>query len=564
MKERRRANIARDLALGALAAAALAIAGCAGSGSASPQLAADAVYTHAKVVTVDDRSTIAQAFAVKDGRYLAVGSDAELRAFVGPGTSVVDLHGRTVIPGLADGHFHAAGGGPGIDLSTARSIAQLLAKVSEAAARAAPGTVLVSNSDWHEAQLREQRTPTAEELESAAPGKPVVVVRGGHSVFLNTTALARWNITPATPVPPGGAVPKDAQGRLTGELVDNARQLIQLPPPPPPTLNELEAEQRKLNSYGLTSVRLAAGSIEQWRLLQQLHAAGRSSVRYSVLLREPLPRLQAANLKQGDGDAWVLATGVKMIVDGGFEGAHMTTPYAEPMGQGGRYRGITVVPQNVFNDAVVGYNRAGWRVAVHAVGDAAVDEVLEGFEKANADKDIRQAGWTIEHAFVTRPDQYPRMKNLNLRLSVQDHLYLAAPVLRRYWGAERASQVTPVKTYLDLGLLVAGGTDAPVIPVNPYWAMYHFLTRETINAGAFGPNQAVTSRDTLLRIFTINNARLTDEGAIKGSIEPRKLADFVVLSQDILTIPAAQVQDLKAVATFVDGRKVYQDPDVAL
>jgi hypothetical protein len=253
-----------------------------------------------------------------------------------------------------------------------------------------------------------------------------------------------------------------------------------------------------------------------------------------------------------------------MIVDGGFEGGHMTRAYEEPMGQGGRYKGIVVTPQAAFNDAAVAYNRAGWRVAVHAVGDAGVDEVLEGFEKANADKDIRQAGWTIEHAFVTRPDQYPRMKNLNLRLSVQDHLYLAAPVLRRYWGAERASQVTPVKTYLDQGFLVAGGTDAPVIPVNPFWSMYHFLTRDTINAGAFGPNQAVTSRDTILRIFTINNARLTDEAAVKGSIEPRKLADFVVLSQDFMTMPAAQVQDLKAVATFVNGRKVYQDANVPL
>lgn len=549
--------------LGAVAGAISLAVGCAGRGGVS-EATADAVYTNAKVVTVDDRSSIAQAFAVKDGRYLAIGSDAQMRAYVGPSTAVVDLHGRTVIPGLADGHFHAAGGGPGIDLASTRSIAELLAKVSEAAANAAPGAVLVSNSDWHEAQLREQRTPTAEELESAAPGKPVVVVRGGHSVFLNTTALAKWNITTGTPVPDGGAIPKDERGRLTGELVDNAKRLITLPPPPAPTLEQLEAEQRKLNSHGLTSVRLAAGSVEQWRQLQQLRDAGRASVRYTVLFREPLQRLQDANLKQGEGDDWVRATGVKMIVDGGFEGGHMTRAYEEPMGQGGRYKGIVVTPQAAFNDAAVAYNRAGWRVAVHAVGDAGVDEVLEGFEKANADKDIRQAGWTIEHAFVTRPDQYPRMKNLNLRLSVQDHLYLAAPVLRRYWGAERASQVTPVKTYLDQGFLVAGGTDAPVIPVNPFWSMYHFLTRDTINAGAFGPNQAVTSRDTILRIFTINNARLTDEAAVKGSIEPRKLADFVVLSQDFMTMPAAQVQDLKAVATFVNGRKVYQDANVPL
>jgi predicted amidohydrolase YtcJ len=547
-----------------LGAVAAALAGCASDRGAPQQIAADAVYTNAKVVTVDDRFTIAQAFAVKDGHFVAVGSDAQVRAYVGPRTTVVDLHGRTVIPGLADGHFHAAGGGPGIDLSTTRSIPELLARISEAAAKAPAGAVLVSNSDWHEAQLREQRTPTAEELESAAPGKPVVVVRGGHSYFLNTTALARWNITTATPVPAGGAIPKSEQGRLTGELVDNARRLIQLPPSPPPSLEQLEAEQHRLNSYGLTSVRLAAGSIEQWRQLQQLHAAGRSTVRYTVLFRVPLQDLQAANLHQGEGDEWVRATGVKMVVDGGFEGGHMTQPYTEPMGQGGKYKGIEVMPQAAFDDAVRAYHRAGWRVAVHAVGDAAVDEVLNGFERANADSDMTHEGWAIEHAFVTRPDQYPRIRKLGLRMSVQDHLYLAAPVLRRYWGAERAAQVTPVKTYLDQGFLVAAGTDAPVIPVNPFWSMYHFLTRETISDGVYGANQAVTSRETLLRMFTINNARLTDDGAVKGSIEAAKVADFVVLSGDVMTVPAREVERLKAVATFVEGRMVYQEAGVGL
>jgi len=199
-------------------------------------------------------------------------------------------------------------------------------------------------------------------------------------------------------------------------------------------------------------------------------------------------------------------------------------------------------------------------VAVHAVGDAAVDEVLEGFEKTNAVEDITREGWTIEHAFVTRADQYPRMKALNLRLSVQDHLYLAAPVLKGYWGIDRASQVTPLKTYLDEGFLAAGGTDSPVVPVSPFWVMYHFLSRDTISDGVYGQNQAVLSRDTMLRVMTINNAKLTDEQAIKGSIEPGKLADFVVLSADYMTIPVAEVENLKALATFVGGKQSYADP----
>lgn len=526
---------------------------------------ADAVFTNGKVVTIDDRSSIAQAFAVKDGKFLRVGSTTEVMAHAAASTTVVDLGGLTVIPGLTDSHIHSGGGGPGIDLSKTRSLAELFAKVTEAAQAAQPGQVLVSNSDWHEAQLAEKRLPTAAELETAAPGVPVVLVRGGHSYFLNNTALALYNITPATPVPAGGAIPKDANGNLTGELTDTAKALVDLPPTPPTTIADLQAQQQLLNSYGLTSIRIPGTSVAAYRQFQELRDTGKATLRYNILFRpRNLADFQAsivdAGIKQGEGDEWVKVWGIKAGVDGGFEGGLMTQPYLDPLGQGGTYFGLQTTPQEVFNDYMVGLNQAGWRVATHAVGDAAVDEVIEGYELANAAKDITQAGWTIEHAFVTRPDQYPRMKALNLRLSVQDHLYLAAPVLKGYWGEDRASQVTPVKTYLDEGFLVAGGTDSPVVPVSPFWVMYHFLTRDTISDGVYGPNQAVMSRDTLLRIMTINNAKLTDEEATKGSIEVGKLADFAVLSADYMTIPDAEVENLKALATYVGGNQVYKDP----
>ena len=144
-------------------------------------------------------------------------------------------------------------------------------------------------------------------------------------------------------------------------------------------------------------------------------------------------------------------------------------------------------------------------------------------------------------------------------ISAQDHLYLAAPSLVQYWGRARAEQVTPVRTFLDQGFLVAGGTDSPVIPYSPFWAMYHFITRETISDGVYGPNQRI-SREEALRIFTINNAKLTFEEAIKGSIEPGKLADLVVLSGDYLTMPEKQIENLKALGTMVGGRFVHTDP----
>ena len=569
--------------IAAASASAILVAGCGGSSGSGgfsgfggfgdvgstdtnpiTPVSADAIFINGKVVTVDNNSRVAQAFAIKDGKFLSVGSTDEIKTLATSNTQVVDLKGRTVIPGLADGHFHSPGGGSGIDISQARSLADIFAKISDAAKTATPGQILVSNSDWHEAQLKEQRTPTASELEAAAPGIPVVLVRGGHSYFLNKTALAKWNITTSSLVPAGGAIPRDANGDLTGELVDTARNPVELPPPPPETQASIEKQQAVLNSYGLTSVRVAGTSVAAYRQLQQVRDSGRSTVRYSVLFRGVSPdALASQGIKQGEGDSLVSVWGIKMAVDGGFEGAHTTQAYAEPMGQGGTYFGLATMPQAAFNDSVIAFNNAGWRVATHAVGDAAIDQVLEGYEKASAAKDIRQTGWTIEHAAIMRPDQLPKLKALNLRMSVQDHLYLVAPILKNYLGVDRYSQYSPIRTYLDAGLLVAGGTDAPVIPINPFWGLYHLVSRDSISGGVAGANQA-TSREEALRVLTLNNAKLTDEADIKGSIEPAKLADFVVISGDIMTIPTGEIEDLKALETYVGGKRVYQDSSTPL
>ncbi len=548
----------------------LGLTGCGGEDSGPEP--ADMVFKSGKVVTVDGSSSVAQAFAVRSGRFVALGSDDDMTGFIGAGTKVVDLGGRTVVPGLSDGHMHNEGGGPGIDLSLARNVAELLAKVSGAAKTAKVGDVLVSNNDWHEAQLTEQRLPLATELETAAPGISVVLVRGGHDYILNTSALNKWNISKNTPVPPGGAITKDANGELTGELVDAAKGLITLPPGPPVTIDDLLRTQQKLNAYGIVNVRVPGSyrgdMFNDYKLIKQLRDAKRLTLRYSILLpalgaTDPAAfqnRVVAEGIQPNEGDDYVRVWGVKTLVDGGFEGGHMSRAYQEPYGKGGSFFGLTVVPPDKYNALVSAIHKMGFRVATHAVGDAAVDQVLDGYEKANAEKDLTGEGWTIEHAFVTRPEQLPRMKGLKLALSVQDHLYLAAPTLKNYWGIDRASQVTPVKTYLDQGFLLAGGTDTPVVPFNPFWAMYHFLTRDTISAGVYGANQAVPDRGEVLRMFTINYAKLINEEANKGSIESGKLADFVILSDDYLTIPAKQIQGLKALATYVDGKVVYQDP----
>jgi predicted amidohydrolase YtcJ len=365
------------------------------------------------------------------------------------------------VPGLADGHFHNEGGGPGIDLSATRSIADLLAAVGAAAAEAKPGDVVVSNSDWHEAQLREKRLPLATELDRVSGDNPVVLIRGGHDYILNSAALRHWKISKDTPVPDGGAISRDASGELTGELVDNAKRLVSLPPPKPVTVADVLTTQRKLNAYGITSVRIPGSYkgefFQALDTILTVRRAGELSLRYTVYLpgfgaRDPArirEIIEKSPLKQDEGDEWVRVGGIKLLVDGGFEGGHMSEPFAGDYGKGGTFYGLTVVPPKDYNAVIKTINDLGWRATTHAVGDAAIDQVLDAYEAADAGHAIGDKRWAIEHLFVSRPEQLVRMKKLGLILSVQDHLYLAAPALKNYLGSARASQITHTRN--DLG-----------------------------------------------------------------------------------------------------------------
>ena len=532
----------------------------------------DTIYVNGKVYTADARDSLAEAFAVAGDRFVAVGSNAQVRKLAVAGTRVVDLKGHFVSPGLADAHFHNEGGGTGIDLSHVRSLAELMVTVANAAARAEPGTLVISNQDWHEAQLKEQRLPTARELDQAAPNNPVVLVRGGHSYILNTRALAKFNITKDTPVPAGGEISREADGELSGELFDNAKALVQLPAAKPLALDDILATQKALNPYGLTAVRIPGSyrgdMLQALKLMRQADGEHALTLRYTVYmpgfaLRTPQQVNDAIakwGVNQDEGDDFVRVGGIKLIVDGGFEGGHLSRSYQEPYGKGGTYPGLTVSPPDAYNSVVLEINRLGWRAATHAVGDAGLDQVLTAYELANKDRPLIGKRWTVEHAFIARPDLVKRMQNLKLMVSAQDHLYLAAPVLKRYWGWDLASEVTPLKTYLDAGLLVAGGTDSPVIPFNPFWELYHFVTRDTISDGTYGNDQKVTSRTSLLRLVTINYALLIGEEDRRGSIEPGKLADFAVLTDDFLSAPVEAIPNMKALLTYVGGKEVYRDP----
>lgn len=539
-----------------------------GQAAAAP----DVIYYNAKVVTVDDQFSYAQAVAIIGDKFTAVGTNEAVRKLAGPATKQIDLKGLTVTPGLTDNHLHNAGGGPGVDLSRARTLREALAAIGARAEKTRPDDVVVTNSDWHEAQLKEQRLPLRRDLDEVARDVPVVVVRGGHEYILNSAALKKWNITKDTPEPAGGRITKYPDGELNGELVDRAKQLVSLPRRPERSLDERIqdqiAEYNKLHAAGLTAVRHPGGSIEDYRMRREMAKRGVLSMRVTQLLGvdrggDPASIEQAVKswgIGPDDGDALLRVGGIKLGVDGGFEGGFMRQPYEEPYGEGGKFRGLQTVPQERYTATVKTLNRLNWRVFTHAVGDAAIDEVLEGYEAANAEKSIVGKRWGIEHGFIPQPDQFPRMKALGLFVSAQNHLYLAGPSLVKYWGPRRAGWTTPVRAYLDAGIPISGGTDAAVVPYPPLWVIYHFVTRDTITGGVLGADQKI-SREDALRLVTRNHWYLTFEEKTKGVIAPGRYADMVVLAEDIMTAPPKRIEQMNVLMTMVGGKTVYRHRD---
>ena len=528
---------------------------------------ADLILVDGEILTMGSPGAV-EALAVRDDRVVAAGTSEEVRGLVGSGTRVIDLAGRTVLPGLTDNHYHGIGGGPGVDLSAARSLQGIVDRVAAAAGEAVAGEVIVTNSDWHEGQLAEQRLPYRDDLDLAAPEHPVVVVRGGHQYVLNSAALGRWRIDESTPEVPGGRIGRDPDGRLNGELVDRAKGLVTLPPRPQPdpvtVLDDLAAEHARLNARGLTSIRYPGGSVDQYRALERLKEQDRLTLRVNYLMRGPraggteaLTEALATWPAMAEGDAWLRVGGVKLGVDGGFEGGLMRDPYEEPWAEGGTFHGLQTVPTDDYVATVRELHRQGWRIATHAVGDAAIDLVLAGYEAANADAPIDGLRWVVEHGFIPREDHFPRMRGLGLAVSAQHHLYVAAPSLVEYWGEDRAAWTTPARAYLDADIPVSLGTDSPVVPWDPWGVLHHFTTRGTISAGIHGASQRIT-REEALRAVTRGYAHLTFEEADKGTLEVGKLADLVVTSQHFLDCEDPCLETMQVDMTVVGGSVVYE------
>ncbi len=533
---------------------------------------ADLVLRNGNVLTVDDHFSRSQAVAIRDGRIVAVGTNGEVDAMAGPDTKVLDLGGRTVIPGLLDNHVHllaAALNAAHVSLLDARSIADVQQAIRERAKTTPEGQWIRGSSVWHEIALREGRLPTRWELDEAAPNHPVYIQRGGHVAAVNSRALALAGITRDTPDPENGVIGRTPDGEPTGILLQGAARMMARVLPPPPSVEEqaelLRKFMQQLNSYGVVGVVEPGLSPAELAVYDRLRVMGQPTLRTHALYRVQSEADVDAFLEKyqrgRDTDDFFRMGGVKYPLDGGVEGAYLKQPYQVVAGEQPNpdYHGAVFLPPGGVGELERAFRRvadAGWQLQIHTVGDAAIDTALDIFEKVDQQTRIEPLRWALMHVFLPSDEALQRMKRMGVLATVQDHPLLLGHNQLRYWGAERAASSVPIRSLLDAGINVSGGSDASVLPGSPFVSMAWMTDREMINGKPLGPEQAIT-RAEALRLWTRNSAYLMGLEDRLGSIEVGKYADLVVLPEDPLTAPAERLKTMKAELTLVEGRPVY-------
>lgn len=550
-------------------------AGAIGVGVAKAQGASgapDLIVHNAKVLTVDREFSTAQAFAVRDGRFVAVGGDAQILAMAGPQTRRIDMAGRTILPGFNDTHLHLTSGRNlevQVDLTDIHSIRDIQNAIAARVTASRPGEWIVGTRGWWEYDLAEGRLPSRADLDAVAPDNPVAIP-GPHYTIVNSLALRLAGIDRDTPDPQGGEIWKDPQtGEPTGLLMDNASRAVRRFYPVPTREQQLSGLRRVLalvNSNGLTSVGDPGGSPGDMALFRTLYDEGALTVRldfsYSVDPAAPLDEIEQ-QLRSFPRPGWTSGDGMMrsdQLGEVGLDGAELTALLSHDYPTRPGYRGLQKVPFEQFDQFAALANRLGWRLRPHAVGDAAIDQALRAFEFANREGSIVGRRWMIDHAFLLLPRHYEDVRRLGVVINSQYmHNYQLGALILRAWDRPLADQSEMFRDWIENGILFANGSDGPIsYHAEPLLQIYGSVTRNTGWGGRLGPDQGI-SREDAIRSVTINGAHTTFEEDVKGSIEAGKYADFVVLSDDIMTVPEARIRDIRVLATVLGGRAVYGD-----
>lgn len=533
----------------------------------SAPVPADLIVHDARIHTVDATHPQAAAMAVRDGRIVFVGSEREAMNLRGPKTHVLDLDGRTVIPGMIDAHAHLLGLGQGlqtVDLRGTRSLEAIIARVVERRAATAPGRWIVGRG-WDQNDWADTRFPEHAALSAKSGEHPVLLERvDGHAVLVNAAALKAAGITRETLDPAGGRIERDAEGEPTGVLVDNAIELVTRVMPTP-THDELrDAVTRaisELQRWGLTGIHDAGVTREVIGVYEALARDGRHGLRNYVMVAggdADIDWALARGAQSGlyDGRLWIRS--IKLSADGalGSRGAWLLEPYADAPG----HSGLATLPTGRVREVATKALKAGFQVNTHAIGDRAnrvvLDELTEAFDRVP----VADHRFRIEHAQILHPDDVARFAKLGVIPSMQ----ASHQTSDMYWAGTRIGPTRELGAYawrslLDTGVIIPNGSDLPVELTNPLISFHAAISRQDARdwpVGGWHPEQRM-SRDEALKSMTLWPAQAAFMEGEVGSLGVGKRADFVVLDQDILRVPVELILSTRVLQTWLGGERVY-------
>lgn len=526
---------------------------------AEPEL----ILHNGSIWTVNERAPRAQAVAVSGGRFLAVGSDDEVLALAAGRSRKVDLGGKTVVPGFIDAHSHPGSAGRShlrqVDCDL-RSIAEIQAALRQRAAQT-PAGQWVLGFKYDDTKTSEGRPLTRADLDAAAPAHPVFVRhRGGHTAWVNSPALKAAGVDEKTPDPPGGHFGRDGAGRLNGNLRENATDPFERVIPSAYTPGDyregVKLISKMLARAGITSVHDAYGTPQDLRAYQDARDAGELLTRvYCLIGHFAIDRMIAAGVRTGFGDEWVRVGAMKLTCDGSISErtARLSLPY---VGRPDDF-GLFVMPEEELHRLASKAHAAGWQLGIHANGDAAIDRTLGLYERLQREAPRRDPRFRIEHCTVVNDSLVRRIRALGaIPTPFSTYVYYHGEKMREY-GAERLDSMFALRSFLDAGVRATQASDYPPGPFEPMMALQSEVTRTDMSGRLWGPRQRITVEEAV-RVGTLNGAYASFEEHLKGSIEPGKLADLVVLGRDPLREPPSSLIKIPVERTMVGGRWVYE------